>query len=363
MRNPMFRRRASPQAGERLRVGDVVEVRPAHEILATLDSNGDCERLPFMPEMLAFAGKRFRVTASAHKTCDTIHGTGGRRLESAVHLADLRCSGAAHGGCQAECLLFWKSAWLRRIDDPVAVSDPQGVDTAASEDIPLLVENACSSSETGVVRYRCQATRLFDATMPLAWWDLRQYWADVRYGNVTLSHALATLALASVFQLQKLPIGYRVSRWIYGQLHRVMRGTPDPHLQGLIGDGCQTPDARLDLKVGDVVEIRGKDEIARSVNRENRNRGLTVDEEMTTYCGGRYSVTTRVERIVNERTGVMMNFKNPCIVLDGVHCKGEYSAERLLCPRRITVYWREIWLKPDPAASGNALHTHRSEGT
>jgi hypothetical protein len=35
-----------------LKVGDVVEVRSAAEILATLDENGALDSMPFMPEML-----------------------------------------------------------------------------------------------------------------------------------------------------------------------------------------------------------------------------------------------------------------------------------------------------------------------
>src|SRR6185503_9144504 len=88
-----------------------VEIRSKAEILATLDKSGRFEGLPFMPEMLAFCGKRFRVYKRAHKTCDTVNKTGGRRMNAAVHLEGLRCSGEAHGGCQAACLLFWKEAW------------------------------------------------------------------------------------------------------------------------------------------------------------------------------------------------------------------------------------------------------------
>jgi hypothetical protein len=109
----------------------------------------------------------------------------------------------------------------------------------------------------------------------------------------------------------------------------------------------------IPLRVGEVVEIRSKAEIERTLNRANRNRGLNIDEEMTTFCGGRYRVTTRVNRIINEQTGEMMEFSNPCIVLDGVVCKGEYAPMRLMCPRRITAYWRENWLRrvPDGPAS------------
>jgi hypothetical protein len=56
----------------RLRVGDVVEVRSEGEILATLDENGELDAMPFMPEMLQFCGRRFRVDKVAVKTCDTI---------------------------------------------------------------------------------------------------------------------------------------------------------------------------------------------------------------------------------------------------------------------------------------------------
>jgi len=33
-----------------------------------------------------------------------------------VHLEGLRCDGEYHDGCDALCLLYWKEAWLRRID-------------------------------------------------------------------------------------------------------------------------------------------------------------------------------------------------------------------------------------------------------
>ena len=38
----------------------------------------------------------------------------------------------------------------------------------------------------------------------------------------------------------------------------------------------------------------------------------------------------------------MLRFKNPCIVLDDVTCRGAYHRQ---CPRGIFPYWREIWLE------------------
>ena len=44
-----------------LRIGEFVQVKSADEILAMLDERGRMEALPFMPEMLQFAGKQLRV--------------------------------------------------------------------------------------------------------------------------------------------------------------------------------------------------------------------------------------------------------------------------------------------------------------
>src|SRR5262245_49253828 len=99
-----------------LRAGDWVEVKSKDEILRTLDKNAQLDGMPFMPEMFAFCGKRFRIHKSAHKTCDTVFPTRSRRVSNAVHL-ETRCSGQAHGGCEAGCSIFWKDAWLKRLDE------------------------------------------------------------------------------------------------------------------------------------------------------------------------------------------------------------------------------------------------------
>src|SRR5689334_16203504 len=99
-----------------LKAGDWVEVRSQEEILATLDESGKLEKLPFMPEMFKFCGKQLRVFKRADKTCDNIIGWSIRRMTNAVHLENTRCDGQDHGGCQAGCMVFWKEAWLKRIE-------------------------------------------------------------------------------------------------------------------------------------------------------------------------------------------------------------------------------------------------------
>ena len=107
-----------------LHAGDWVEVRSKEEILKTLDRNGRLENMPFMPEMLAYCGKRLPVFKRVHKSCDTINPTSKRSLVDTVLLGNIRCNGAAHGGCQAQCSVFWKEAWLKPVSGPEGQPPP-----------------------------------------------------------------------------------------------------------------------------------------------------------------------------------------------------------------------------------------------
>src|SRR5262245_56605818 len=109
---------------EKLYRGDLVEVRGPAEILGTLDEDGTMDGLPFMPEMVGYCGRRFTVSSRADKICDTVNYTGSRRVPNAVLLEDLRCSGSGHDGCQAECRIFWKEAWLRKAGPDASPARP-----------------------------------------------------------------------------------------------------------------------------------------------------------------------------------------------------------------------------------------------
>jgi hypothetical protein len=111
--------------------------------------------------------------------------------------------------------------------------------------------------------------------------------------------------------------------------------------------GClvKTPTASLGLQAGDRVRVKGKDAIVETLDRSNRNRGLVFDVEMVPYCGREFLVRQRVTRLINERTGRMIDLPRDCIMLEGVICSGHLSRDRLFCPRSIPPYWREIWLE------------------
>ncbi len=318
-----------------LRVGDVVEVLSAEEILATLDENGEYESLPFMPEMLDFCGRRMVVHKSAHKLCDFISGSGQHWLNRAVHLKNARCNGSAHGGCQTDCSLYWKEAWLRRVTPAESVAT-KAQPRQANVDLGRLTQATKKApSPDGDERYSCQATEIMRSTSGhVGLLDLYQYVADLRTGNVGLLAVLRTFFFGLFNAYQHRSKKY-LPRWLL-----IKEGLPWGFVKGLKSGA--TPTGQLDLAVGDIVRIKSKDEIALTLNSKRLNRGLGFEEEMARACGTTAKVKRRVERCIDERTGKLLTMKNPCIVLEGVVCGGVYHGN---CPREYVPFWRELWLE------------------
>jgi|SRR5712664_1129639 len=310
-----------------MRSGDVIEVRTEQEILSTLDAAGTLDGLPFMPEMLQFCGKQFRVFRRAEKTCDTVSTYTSRRMTNTVHLEGLRCDGGRHGGCQAGCLLFWKEAWLKSVGNGNgngSAPRPAQLSQADLEAVTTRPDPAADHERLFV----CQATELPRASTELRWWDPRPYIRELRSGNVDLGTFVRTLLTA----------------W-YNALMRLLRRPEYPHVAGTL---VKTPTATLDLQPGERVRVRPLEQILATLSVARKNRGLWFDVEMVPYCAKEARVLRRVTQIVNDRTGKMMQLPGDCIILEDVVCQGCLSRNRLFCPRSIYPYWREIWLERVP---------------
>ena len=327
-----------------LRRGDQVRVKSAQEILALLDSVGAVDELPFMPEMLPLCGQSFEVQARADKTCDTINLTGcNREMDNTVHLVGARCDGSGHGGCQAGCLLFFKESWLERTSSPGAqpsvTPSAEGGAGDVDPDEAALSQVLADNTQTSPGTYRCQATQLLDAsrTMPA----LRHYARDVKTRNVPLLLWLRGVLLSlfdryQQFSRHRLPARLRIGG---GEELPIVRGTL-----------TKTPVEHLGLEPGDLVEVKSLAEIRATLDGNQRNRNLWYDREMVRYCGTQMRVVRRVERLLDEKTGRMIEMKTPCVILDGAVCVGDYHK---LCPRHVYAYFREIWLRriPDDGAT------------
>lgn len=329
---------------------ELVEVRSREEILATLDQNGKLDSMPFMPEMLQYCGKRFRVSKRADKTCDNIKEWSLRRVKNAVHLTGARCDGASHGNCDAGCLLFWNEAWLKKADPEFVsasqVTQPASAFSPESRPSPVCSEERLRGSVVrpdpaapGNTLYVCQATELLEFTSHLYWWDIRQYFRDIRSGNLnrgigdSKSEEVLEVILSTLEMVRALIIS------TFNKFQEVRSGVRYPHIEGRLDT---TPTFELNLQPGEFVQVRSKNEILATLDRNQKNRGLLFDSEMVRYCGSTFRVLKRVNQIVDERTGKTMKMKSPCIILEGVSCASEYH---LWCPRGIYHYWREAWLR------------------
>jgi hypothetical protein len=269
----------------------------------------------------------------ANKLCDTINGSGMRRMDDAVHLTESRCDGSAHGGCQTACSTYWKQAWLRRVP-PGAPAAP--TPAAPGRILPILEINARREpGPDGEELFRCQATELLRAApMSLPFRDPRQYVIDVRVGNAGIPRTVRTIffGLFNRFQhgSRRLPRRLRIKGGLSWGFVK-----PGPHED-------KTPTGKNDLQPGELVRIKSREEIVATLNAKGLNRGLGFEEEMARYCGRTARVRARVERCIDEKSGRMLDMKNPCIALDDVVCVGAYKAN---CPREFVPFWREIWLE------------------
>ena len=323
------------------RPGERVRVRPLGEILTGLDAAGRREGLSFMPEMARLVGEEFRVSHRVRKLC--VEGGGMRRFgaDDVVVLGEVRCDGADHEGCAKQCLIFWKEAWLERVEGLAEGSTLAGgggendllhgnrgrlmgllgarVAAEAGRNFPYATKDASG-------HYRCQSTDLAAATQPLSGWG--KLWVGVedwRAGNYSLRQTAVLLAHAVVFHLRRLLIPSSL-----------------PH-----GSRRATPVLALALQPGEWVQVKGPDEINATLDRRGCNRGLAFTALMLPFCGGRFRVKQRVGRMVLETDGTLRSLRDT-VILDGVTCDGHTCVGG--CLRNQYHLWREIWLRRVPPA-------------
>jgi hypothetical protein len=271
-----------------------------------------------------------------------------------VHLEGLRCTGRSHGGCDAACLLFWKEAWLRRLDEDQDTSPDAG--SAACDEAKLQAACLKSTSTPEDPRYACQATELPAATTPLAWWDVRQYVEDFTSGNERPGRMLRGVLYVAYFNL--IRAGRRVGARqtlidLYDWFQQKRGGVPFPRKTGNIPAGTKTPTRSLNLVPGQQARVKSYEEILETLDTNSKNTGLYFDAEAVPYCGKTYPVRSRVTKILDEKTGKVIPVKGNTVILEDVWCRSCYSDRRMFCPRAIYSFWRETWLERDESAEGH----------
>ena len=304
--------------------GDWVEVKTPGDILPTLDADGALDRLPFMPEMVQFCGRRFQVSQRVFKTCYyTIRGSSGMRkfrADDVVILEGVRCSGAEHDGCEKACLIFWREAWLRKVEDGTVHSRVEG---NGGEQLRSRLKTS-----TGPKTYFCQASEILKATDPLSRWErFRRCSDEVRAGNYS------TLQLVQ-----------RVGIWLIWKFRRRFWGT------FARGDNESTPAAPLNLRPGEQIEVKSLASITKTLDEGGHHRGLYFMPAMRLLCGQECRVERKVEKIIVDGTGEMRQLRNT-VYLEGALC-GCAHVTFGGCPRGEFAYWREIWLRRSAGPDG-----------
>ncbi|HSD63048.1 MAG TPA: hypothetical protein VLB50_04590 [Ignavibacteriaceae bacterium] len=316
-----------------LKAGDLVEVKSIDEIFLTLDSNGALDNLPFMPEMIGYCGRQFRVSRKVVQAVIDSAGIFGYseayvrafKNDDVVILEDLRCSGENHDGCKRGCAIFWKEAWLRKADNNGMTDSKYYHHNYFSGQLKTITDKG---------KYFCQSTQFRQATYELTYLQrMKNLVKSIKVGNYSIIRLLKILSVWFVWKLR---------RKLFGEYPR--------------GNRKNTPDVKLDLQEGHLVEVKQLSEIIETLDTRGRNRGLHFCPEMRKYCGQKLIVKARADKIISEGTGDMRQIPNT-VTLENVFCDSAYFAFGG-CPRSDFLYWREVWLKKVSDSNEKSLTNH-----
>jgi len=303
------------QGIQTLRRGDLVEVLSAEEIAATLDADGTVDQLPFMPEMVDYCGKQFRVAQKVVIICSSGTKTGSTlrsfRKNDVVVLEGLRCSAESHDGCQKACTLLWREAWLRKADSSRKAQ--------STSDRQVLLSRLKTKASPTI--YFCQASELLRATKSLGKFE--------RYSKV-----FSELQVGNCGPIEMIR---RVGIFMFWKIRRSIVG---PYAKG---NRSATPAETIGLQSGELVRVKPMSAIGETLDGTASNRGLWFSPNMRLLCGQQQRVEKRIEKLIVDGTGEMRKLKNT-VFLEGSHCSCPHIALGG-CERQEYVYWREIWLE------------------
>lgn len=118
--NPVRTYKPGPIQPLNLKPGDRVRVKSCEEIRKTLDQDGKYQGLSFTVAQKKYCGGTFIVLKRLERVFDERRWKLSRIRET-VLLDDAACDGDGGifrewDGCDRHCLLWWKEAWLERVD-------------------------------------------------------------------------------------------------------------------------------------------------------------------------------------------------------------------------------------------------------
>src|SRR6185369_5929243 len=110
-------------------------------------------------------------------------------------------------------------------------------------------------------------------------------------------------------------------------------------------------DARLKLRSGELVEIRSREEIVATLDKNARLDGLPFMPEMFQYCGMRFRVYKRAHKTCDTVFPIRGRRMANAVHLE-TRCDGSAHGG---CQAGCLIFWREAWLKPVKPCAGKSL--------
>lgn len=101
-------------------------------------------------------------------------------------------------------------------------------------------------------------------------------------------------------------------------------------------------DKPQDLRPGDSVRIRSRQEISVTLDKWNQSRGCAFMEEMWRFCGSVQRVRKCVRKFLDERDYKIKKCRG-IVILEGITCEGTRDFGD--CDRSCFFFWREEWLE------------------
>lgn len=113
--------------------------------------------------------------------------------------------------------------------------------------------------------------------------------------------------------------------------------------------------SRLNLRVGELVEVRSEAEILSTLDSDGRLKGLPFMPEMLEFCGQRFRVYKSAHKTCDTIQKTGLRRMNHAVHLEGLRCDGGLHGG---CQAACLLFWKEAWLK---RVSDRVSHDQSSE--
>lgn len=100
----------------------------------------------------------------------------------------------------------------------------------------------------------------------------------------------------------------------------------------------------MQLRAGDWVKVRSKEEILATLDKKGRLEGLPFMPEMLRYCGERVRISASAHKTCGPIDGRYLALETTDLVHLGLRCDGQAHGG---CQNGCMIFWHRAWLEPD----------------